>query len=250
MSMRYSVFGGSWRNLRYAGRRLIQTPGFTVTAVVSLALGIGANTAIFSLVNAILLRHLPFRTPEELVDVYESNPDLPYTPFSYPDYADFRDGTREVFSEVLASRIVLLQVESRSSVEVAAGEAVTGNYFPGLGVRAHLGRTLLPQDDIARGAHPVVMLGYGHWQRAFGGDPGVVGREIRLGGRPYTIVGVAPHRESPPEHALHHDHLRQLRGRGAAAGKGVSQRGRQRDRSGIFRCRRHADPLGPQLQRA
>jgi predicted permease len=186
-----SIFNKVWQNLRFAGRRLTQSPGFTCTAVLSLALGIGANTAIFSLVNAVILRDLPLEAPEELVDIYESNPDFPFNVFSYPDYIDFQEGTREVFSDVSASRLALVQVDRDGGVEMHAGEVVTGNTFTLLGVEAHVGRTLLPEDDVNEGAHPVAMLGHGYWQRAFGANPDVVGQEIRLNGRPYTIVGVA-----------------------------------------------------------
>jgi predicted permease len=180
------------RNLRYAGQRLIQSPVFTCTAILSLALGIGANTAIFSLVNAIILTEPPYEAPEELVNIYMRYPNSEYNPFSYPDYKDLRDGTSEVFSGVAASQIALVQIDREGGVETAAGEVVTGNYFPLLGIEALIGRTLLPEDDVAEGAHPVVMLEHGYWQRAYGGDPDVVGGEIRLGGRSYTIVGVTP----------------------------------------------------------
>ena len=101
---------GDWlstffRNLRFAGRRIAKSPGFSATAVLSLALGIGASTAIFSLVNAVLLQDLPLRAPEELVEVYESTPDFEWGIFSYPDFEDFRDGTSEVFSGVAATRV-------------------------------------------------------------------------------------------------------------------------------------------------
>ncbi len=187
-----SILSTLWQNLRYAGRRLIQAPGFTLMAVGSLALGIGANTAIFSLVNAILLRELPFRAPEELVNIYTAYPDYHYNPFSYPDFEDVRDQTEEVFSGVTASQLLLIQIDRDGGVENLAGEAVTGNTFTLLGMEAEVGRTLLPEDDVTEGAHPVVMLGYAYWQRVYGADRDAVGQEIRLGGRPYTIVGVAP----------------------------------------------------------
>lgn len=180
------------RDLRYAARRLAQRPGFTLTAVVSLALAIGANTALFSLVDEVLLRKPPLAHPEQLVDIYISGSDTPYNVFSWPDFRDMREATREVFSGVTASRLVLTQADSASGVETLIGEAVSGSYFPVLGIRARVGRTLLPEDDLTPGAHPVVVLGHGYWQRAFGGDPGVVGREMRLAGRAFQIVGVAP----------------------------------------------------------
>ncbi|TDI46701.1 MAG: ABC transporter permease [Acidobacteria bacterium] len=179
-------------NIRYAGRRLAQTPGFTSVAILSLALGIGANTAIFSLVNAVLIREAPLDKPEELVEVYLSTPDFEYNVFSWPDYEDFKEGTTEVFSEVSGTRLLIVQFDNAEGVEMVPGEAVTGNYFRTLGIEAELGRLLLPEDDIAPGGHAVVVLGHGYWQNAYGGDPGVVGQSLRIGGLAYTIVGVAP----------------------------------------------------------
>ncbi len=192
-----------WRsNIRFAIRRLRKRPFFTLIAIFSLALGIGANTAMFSLVNAVMLRELPVRDPERLMNVYLSTPDFEHGVFSYPDYRDFRDGTTEVFSDVGATRLTPAQVERDGRVESLIGEAVTGNFFPMLGVQAAVGRTLLPEDDVSPGAHPVVMLGYDYWQQAFAGDPLAVGQEIRLGGRQYTIVGVAPKAYSGSMRAL------------------------------------------------
>jgi predicted permease len=180
------------QNLRYAWRRLRQNPGFTATAVLSLGLGIGANTTLFSLVNAVLLRESPLRAPEELVEIYVDNPDFSYNIFSYPDFRDLRDATGEVFAEVGTTRLMLVHADRDGRVEMLGSEAVSGNFFPMLGVPALMGRTLLPEDDVAPGAHPVTVLDFRFWRSAFGGDPGIVGREIRLGGRAYDIVGVAP----------------------------------------------------------
>ncbi len=181
-----------WRNLAYATRRLRQRPGFTAIAILSLAVGIGANTAIFTLINAVLLKESPLEAPEELVNLYIDTPDFHYNVFSYPDYEDIRDGTRNVFEGVSATRINLAQVDRDGSVEMISGEVVTGNYFSLLGVEALVGRTILPGDDVNPGAHPVVVLSHKYWHTAFGGDPTVVGREMRLSGRPYTILGIAP----------------------------------------------------------
>ena len=178
--------------LRHAARRLAKNPGFTATAILSLALGIGANTAIFSLVNAVLLRPLPLRAPGELLEVFTSTPDFEYGIFSYPDFEDLRDGTREVFSGVAATRLVLTQADRDGGIETILGEAVSGNFFSLLGVEAQIGRPLLAEDDVSPGAHPVVMLGHDYWQSRHGGDRGVVGDQIRLGGRAYTVVGIAP----------------------------------------------------------
>ncbi len=181
-----------WRNLSYAIRRLAQSPAFTATAVLSLALGIGANTAVFSIVDAVLLERPPLRDPANLVDVYRSTPTYPYGVFSYPDFDDLLAGTGDVFEGVSASQLSILQVERDGTTDMQPAELVTGNYFSLIGVNARLGRTFLPEDDVAPGAHPVAVLGYSYWQRAFGGSTDVVGSQIRLTGRLYTIVGVAP----------------------------------------------------------
>lgn len=182
------------RDIRYAVRRLLRKPAFTAIAVLSVAIGIGANTAIFSLVNAIIIRDLPLSHPEELVDVYRSTAGFDYGTFSYPDLRDLRAETRDVFSGLVGSKLALLQADADGGVEQLVAELVSGDYFTVLGVPAYLGRTLLPEDDVAPGGSPVVMLGYGYWKRQFSGDPSVVGRSIRLGGHAYTVVGVVPER--------------------------------------------------------
>lgn len=154
-----TVMDALWKNIRYAVRRLFAKPGFTLVAILSLALGIGANTAIFSLVNAVLLREVPLDRPEELVEIYLSSPDFEYGVFSWPDYADFKEGTTEVFSEVSGTRLVAANLDTSDGPEMTVGEAVTGNYFTTLGIEAVLGRTLLPEDDVAPGGLAVVMLG-------------------------------------------------------------------------------------------
>ena len=180
------------RNIRYALRRLIQNPGFTVTALLSLALGIGANTAIFTVVNAVLLRALPLQAPDELVDIYLSQSEASYNLLSYPDFRDLRESSQDVFTGVAATRPALVQLDIDGGIEMVFGEVITGNYFPMLGVPAQMGRTFGPDDDVAPGAHPVVLLSHGYWQRTFAGDTAVVGRELRVSGRLYTVVGVMP----------------------------------------------------------
>ena len=180
-------------DVRDGVRSLAGRPAFTAVAILSLALGIGANTAIFSLVNAVVFRESPIERPEEVVNLYLHQASFRYGTFSYPDFEDVRDGTAEVFSEIGAAQFVPVQVDRvGGGVRVEPAEAVTGNYFPMLGIEAVVGRTLLPSDDVARGGHPVVMLDYRHWQSAFAGDPDVVGRELRAGGRSYTVIGVGP----------------------------------------------------------
>ncbi len=179
-------------DLKYAVRRLARSPGFTVVAVLSLALGIGANTAIFSIVNAVLLRHLPVTDPARLVEVYTSDDGgYPAAPSSYPDYVDLRDHN-DVFSGVAGERTVIAREDRDGRPSVVFGEVVTGNFFDVLGVPMALGRSFLPEEDIEPMAHPVVILGYRTWTREYGGDPRIVGKSVRLGDRPFTVVGVAP----------------------------------------------------------
>ena len=185
---------GLGRDVRDGFRSLARRPGFTAVAVLSLALGIGANTGVFSLVNAVILRDSPIERPEEVVNLYLHQASFAFSTLSYPDFEDVRDGTAEVFSDIAASQFVPAQIDRAAGggVDLVPAEAVTGSYFPMLGIEAAVGRTLLPSDDVSRGGHPVAMLDYRYWQGAFGGDPDVVGREMRVGGRTYTVIGVGP----------------------------------------------------------
>ncbi len=184
------MMDGMWRNVRYAVRRLVRSPLFTGVALLSLALGIGANTAIFSIVNAVVLRDLPFAEPETLVDVYVSIEDYSHAPLSIPDWEDVRRDAAGVFTDVGGSTFAIVQADVEGGVEMLAAEGVSGSYFPTTGVGAAVGRLFTDEDHVSKGAHPFVVLGHGYWQRRYGGDPGVVGSEIRLAGRSYTIVGV------------------------------------------------------------
>ena len=191
---------GSWEgivdtlvtNVRYAVRRLARSPMFTFVAVLSLGLGIGANTAMFSLVNAAILRDVPFEHPEELVDLYEASEGFTHGTLSYPDYLDLAEGSTDVFAAVGGSQLALVQADSDTGVEMLFGEAVTGNYFSILGIQAARGRVISEEDAVAPGAHPVAVLSNAYWVSQYGADPDIVGREVRLGGRPYTVIGVAP----------------------------------------------------------
>ncbi len=180
------------KDVRYALRLLWKSPVFTLAAVLSIALGIGVNTTIFSLVNAVLLRPLPVARPGELVEVYTSsdNEDIPYATSSYPDYLDFAR-ENSVFTGLAGHSLMFAPVTRDGRSEVVIGEIVTATYFDVLGVGAVVGRTFAPGED-EPGAKPVAVLGYGLWQRAYGGDPSAVGRSIRLRGIDYAIVGVAP----------------------------------------------------------
>jgi len=188
-----------WQDLHYGARTLLKKPGFTLLVVVTLALGVGANTAIFSLLYQVLMRSLPVREPGQLVVLASPGPRQGMVSsdtrdgaeaFSHPMYRDLRE-RNEVFSGVLARYSIPLNVASRGQTERTGGELVSGNYFEVLGVAAALGRTLLPEDDRTPGAHPVVVLSHGFWVRRFAADPAVLNGTMTVNGHQMTVVGVA-----------------------------------------------------------
>jgi predicted permease len=182
------------QDLRYAFRALRKSPLFVIVAVVSLALGIGANAAIFSLVNQLMLELLPVKHPEQLVllqakgEHYGSN--TGDNSISYPMYQDFRD-KNPVFAGMFCKYGMRLSLTTEGRTELVSAELVSGNYFPVLGVRAALGRVFTASDDLVQGGHPLVVLSYGYWTTRFAADPGVIGRKIVVAGYPMTIVGVS-----------------------------------------------------------
>ncbi|HXE36046.1 MAG TPA: ABC transporter permease [Verrucomicrobiae bacterium] len=201
-----------WHDLRFAARMLRKSPGFTCVAVLTLALGIGANSAIFSLIDAALLRSLPVRDPQRLVVFQWTAHKSPYLKghysymscpakdegasgehgcwFSYPMFQQFHS-TQEAFSTVAAlCGNVGLNLRGNGPVTFVQGEMVSGDFFDTLGVGAAVGRTLVPSDDTPD-ASPVAVLSYGYWQSAFGGDPAAVGKTVWLNNVPVTIMGVA-----------------------------------------------------------
>jgi predicted permease len=178
-----------FRDLRYALRHLVRRPAFTVVAVASLALGIGANTAIFSVVNAFLIRDLAFTEPERLVEVYTSDNTIQHATSSYLDYQEIA-GLTDVFSDAVAYNMMFARVAHEDGSELVPGEIVTGNYFETLGIPIQLGRGFLPEEDRTPGTHPVVVISDAYWRSAFGGSPDVLGREVRIGSTPFTVVGV------------------------------------------------------------
>jgi predicted permease len=183
------------QDLGYALRVLAKNPGFTVVVVLTLGLGIGANTAIFSLMDQVLLRALPVRNPHELVQLDGPGAFRGMTvndhTFSYPMYRDLRDGN-QVFSGVLARFPASVTVSWRDQSERVAADLVSGNYFEVLGVRPALGRTFTAEDDRRAGEHLVVILSHGFWTRRFGADPEVLNQAVLVNGRAMTVVGVAP----------------------------------------------------------
>lgn len=181
-----------WQDIRYGLRALMKSPGFTAVVVLTLSLGIGANTAIFSVVNSLLLRPLPVRNPQDLAVIaisHEGNED-PH-PVSYLDYLDYR-AQSDAFTDVAGYDTGLLGLSAENRAERVTLAFVTGNYFSLLGVEANRGRVILPAEGQKAGADPVLVLGYGFWQRRFGGDPRAIGQVVKINGQPFTIVGVAP----------------------------------------------------------
>src|SRR5262245_63339787 len=185
----------SLSDLRYAVRGLRRSPLFASVAILSLALGIGANTAIFTLIDQILLRKLPVAHPEQLVMLYQqgahNGSNMGARMHSYPMYQEFQKRA-EPFSEVLCRRLVPTSVSVDNQTERLDAEMVSGNYFTMLGVKAAAGRVLnSAEDDQVYSGHPVVVLGYDYWIRRFNGDRGVVGKKILVNNFPMTIVGVS-----------------------------------------------------------
>lgn len=187
------------QDVRFALRQLRRSPGFTVVAILTLALGIGANTAIFTLVDRVMLRRLPVRNPQELVSLnlgdsnsFPRNMDgNSATAFPFPAFVQMRD-RNEVFWSLFAFKDMgRLSVEVNGNPEIVRGEMVTPNFFSALGVRPEIGRDFMASDDTADPA-PVAIISYGYWQRRFGGEASVLGKQIEINGVPMTVAGVTP----------------------------------------------------------
>ena len=190
------------KDLRYGIRMLAKTPVFSLIAVATLALGIGANTAIFTLINSVLLRTLPVEDAQGLVMVGDPSRGATGLSFgsprvdmmSYPQYRMFRDATHDIFSDIYAAgrrqRVVIAAEDGSAIGDPASGVLVTGNYFSVLRAKAVLGRTFTQDEDKAPGSAPVAVLGYGAWKTRFNMDPTIIGRTLRLNGYPFTIIGV------------------------------------------------------------
>ena len=186
---RRRIFGDLWQDLSYAVRILRKNAGVSAAVIVTLALGIGANTALFTLVNATLLQRLPVENRERLYllrDPRGGNPTL-----SYPAYAQVRDGAT-LSDSVVAWADITASLNADGETNLVAGVIVTGDYFNTLGVRASQGRLLTLTDDVTPGAHPVVVISDRLWRGRFGARADIVGHEVRLNGQPFTIVGVTP----------------------------------------------------------
>jgi predicted permease len=187
-----------WQDIRFGARVLAKHPGFTAIAVLTLALGIGANTAIFSLVSQVLLRRLPVQNPSELVILRSPGPMIGHVwsdgdetqSFSYPMYKGLRDANT-VFSGMLARFAFPGSIATHGQTERGSGELVSGNYFDVLGVRPALGRLFTQEDDRVPGAQPVVVLSHAYWIRRFGGDPGILNQTLLVNNAELTVVGIA-----------------------------------------------------------
>ena len=178
-----------WQDLRYVARTLRRAPSFAVVAVVSLALGVGANAVVFSVVDAVILRPLPIARPEEVVYV---QPNF-YTSFSYPNFRDVAARATRL-SGMAGYSLTQVAISTDQQAERVWSFLVTANYFDLLGVRPAVGRLFASDDDRAAGATPQVVLSHPAWQRRFAGDSAIVGRSIPVNGRPYQVVGVADQR--------------------------------------------------------
>jgi putative ABC transport system permease protein len=178
------------KDLRYGFRVLSKKPGFTLIAVVALALGIGANTAIFSVVNGVLLRPLPFEDPDKLVRLSEWSEQVPGMSISYPNFLDWREQNK-VFAGIAATQFDSYNLTGAGEPERLQGRNVSWNFFEVLGVRPSKGRAFAPEEDHA-GATRVCVISYGLWQRRFGGDEKILGKPLTLNDKSYTVVGVMP----------------------------------------------------------
>src|SRR5215468_6859344 len=181
-----------WQDLRYGARMLWKSPGFTLIAVITLALGIGANTAIFSVIDALMLRPLPFREPDKLFQVWESNVKLGQNEgdASYPNFADWRD-RNQVFEQIAIYTDSTFNLTGAAEPELVQGAIVAPAFFPMLGVKPMLGRVLAPEEDYPNKVFSVVMSER-LWRRRFNSDPQIIGRTISLDAESFTVVGVVP----------------------------------------------------------
>ena len=187
------------RDIRYTFRVLAKKPGFALVAIFSLALGIGANVAVFSVVNMMLFKPMPVREPGRLAALYITEPQTSIpSGFSYPDYLDYSENN-EVFTDLMGFTGIPLNLSvSGGQPELIWGEIVTGNYFSGLGVEPVLGRGFLPEEGRTPGAHPVAVVSYNFWQRYLGGAPDISSKTLTFFGQPHQVIGVMPRASASP----------------------------------------------------
>lgn len=179
-------------DLRYAFRGILRSPGFTLIAVLSVALGVGLNAAMFSYVDAVLLRPLPVPNPGEIVKVVATAPGTRLGGFSYPDYADLRDQSKTADLVCYNINSVGISASRDAVAQMTLGVLVSGNYFSALGIDIPIGRGFRPDEDTVAGRDLVVVINHSLWERMYGSDPNVVGRKLRISGEDFTIIGVAP----------------------------------------------------------
>jgi predicted permease len=180
------------QDIRFGFRQLMKQRGFAALAIISMALGIGANTSIFSLVDTVLLRPLAVKEPSQLVELYGTlHNGADWSLQSYPNYKDYRD-RNTVLSGLFVYRVVVSSLTVNNSSQRVWGYLVSGNYFDVLGVKPMLGRAFLPEEDQTPDSHPVAVISYNCWQHRFGGDPSIVGKRVEFNSRPFAIIGVAP----------------------------------------------------------
>ena len=179
-----------WQDVRFGARMLWKRPGFTAVAVLTLALGIGANTAIFSVVNGVLLRPLPYRTADRLVFLSEWSQQVPNMSVAYPNFLDWQ-AQAQSFDALAAFRSNGFVLTGAGEPERLTAREVSQQFFPALGVAPAAGRNFLPEEDRTGGSKTVI-LSHGLWQRRFGGDPAILGQSLMLNNESYTVVGVLP----------------------------------------------------------
>jgi predicted permease len=181
-----------WQDVRFALRMLVKSPGFTAIAILTLALGIGANTAIFSVVNALLFRPLAVQNPDRLMVIaVQTGPDSIPAEVSYPDYRDYREQS-DAFTGISAYSLNLIGLGSAGHADRLIASFVTSNYFSMLGIRPALGRMISPGEGDAPKTGAVVVLGHHYWEQRFSSDPSVIGRSVSMNGQAFTIIGVVP----------------------------------------------------------
>src|SRR5689334_22662225 len=190
---RFTFIEDFWRDVMYAIRGLCHTPGFTAIAILTLSLGIGANTAIFTLMDRVMLESLPVRQPEQLIEFLSDRGGNLAGSFSYQTFEYFRDHT-QLCSSIIAATLggnFHMLIENQP-MERVSGQFVTGNYFSELGVSAFRGRPVMPEDDRRGAGNPVAMISHSMWQGRFGSNPDAIGKQLLIENIPFTIIGVAP----------------------------------------------------------
>lgn len=193
------------KDVQFALRMMVKNPLFAIMIIITLALGVGVNTAIFSVVNFILLRPLPVSNPSQIMVMAEKpKGSADFSSVSYPDFLDFREQSNGLI-DLAAYQLGLVGLSSEGKPERAVINYVTGNFFPTLGVGSEVGRVISPEEGTQPGSDPVIVLGYAYWQRRFHGDPGIVGKTITANGHALTVVGVAENRFHGPNSVVETD---------------------------------------------